>query len=87
MRQFNSTYWAYERDIGFARDEGAVLAFAKVMRLRFQWKQLFGTLDTSNPFYFDAASNHQYWLPGSVASPQSLDGPSDVASSTANRGR
>lgn len=70
VRQFNSAYWAYERDIGFARDEGALMAFAKVMRLRFQWKQLFGTLDSSNPFYFDAASNHRYWLPAPVGSSQ-----------------
>lgn len=64
VRQFNSAYWAYEHEIGFARDDGALQAFAKVVRLRFQWKQRFGTLDSSNPLYFDAATNHQYWLLG-----------------------
>jgi hypothetical protein len=62
VREFNSVYWSYERDIGFARDEGAVRALAKITKLRIQWRQLFGTLDSSNPFYFDPATNDQYWF-------------------------
>jgi hypothetical protein len=62
LRDFNAVYWSYERDIGFAREEGALRALAKITKLRIQWRQRFGTLDSNNPFYFDPATNHQYWF-------------------------
>ncbi len=62
VREFNSVYWSYERDIGFAREEGAVGALAKVTKLRIQWRQLFSTPDSRNPFYFDPATNDSYWF-------------------------
>jgi hypothetical protein len=53
VERFNSLYWSYEYDIGFARDEGVLRAYAKVVRLRFQWKRRFAVLDSHNPFYFE----------------------------------
>lgn len=59
---FNQMYWSYQRDLGFAKEDGPLLAFAKVTRLRWQWQRRFGSLDSGNPFYFDAATDGDYWL-------------------------
>ncbi|UVO51475.1 hypothetical protein M0208_13535 [Sphingomonas sp. SUN019] len=62
VARFVPVYLAYQRDTAW-RDSGFVRANLKWARHRIGWPVLFARRSAANPFYYDAASDRDYWLP------------------------
>jgi hypothetical protein len=59
---FSRSYWAYFRDIRFARDEMPPLAYVRAWRVERRWRKLVESRDASNPLFFDASTDASYWV-------------------------
>lgn len=63
QRSFIATFWGYLRDISWRKDLGTVHATLRWARhlLRGYWR--LSRNDATNPLYYDAATDKDYWFP------------------------
>jgi hypothetical protein len=51
--EFSKEYWSYFRDIRFAREEFAPLAYARAWRLERRWRKMVESNDPTNPLFLE----------------------------------
>ena len=63
-RSFIQQYWSYTRDASWMAELGTVRAYLRWARYVLQWQWWASRETAENPFYFDPARDHSYWLSG-----------------------
>lgn len=55
--------WGYVRDTVWRKNDGTLHSYARYVRRLSNSRRIFAAESAENPFYFDPATDGQYWLP------------------------
>jgi hypothetical protein len=63
QESFINLYWSHTLDTYWKKELGTARAYLRWMRYMLKWQLLIRRNNIENPFYFDPAEDHRYWLP------------------------